>query len=53
MKTKMTFAVLALTLAPSLGFAMCSDYEHTKQVMTCAAGSSWDDSTQKCIPTTS
>lgn len=53
MKIKTTLAVLAVTLAPSFAAAMCSDYEHTKQVMTCAAGSSWDETTQKCVPTTS
>ena len=51
---KTTLAVLALTLIPSLAAAMgCNSADHTKQVMSCAMGSSWDEGTQKCVPTTS
>ncbi|MEL7212595.1 MAG: hypothetical protein AAGK92_08040 [Pseudomonadota bacterium] len=51
---KTTLAVLAMILAPSFAAAMgCSDADHTKQVMSCAMGSTWDETTQACVPTTS
>ncbi len=55
MKTKTLLATLALAMAPSLAFAMCSGLGHTKTeqvTMSCSAGSVYDAETERCVPTT-
>ena len=51
MKTKLTIAALALTLAPSLALAMggCSDAKHEQTAMSCAEGSVWDPAKGTCV----
>ena len=47
MKLKMILTAAALVVSPALAFADCS--YHTKQVMTCAAGSVYDAETSSCV----
>lgn len=51
MKTKVTAAVIALLLAPSAIWAMCSAEEHAS---SCKEGYVWDSVKAECIvkPTT-
>lgn len=49
MKLKIAF-VTALMLAPSLGAAMGCNYGHDKQAMSCAEGTSYDSTTNSCLP---
>lgn len=51
MKTKVTAAVIALMLAPSAIWAMCSGAQHAS---SCQEGYVWDSSTSACVakPTT-
>ncbi len=52
MKIKVVATSVALTLATSLSaFAACDN--HSKQAMTCAAGTAWDSESSSCVPTTS
>lgn len=48
MKPKLTLAVVALMLAPSLASAMCSRDQH--QAMNCAEGTVYDSQTGACVP---
>ncbi|WP_081710420.1 chitin-binding domain-containing protein [Sedimentitalea nanhaiensis] len=41
---------LALIVAPSLSFAMCSERDH--QAQSCAPGTTWDSTNQSCVPQT-
>ncbi len=50
MKTKI-LATLALTLLPALAFANCPVKEKT--AMACEMGQIWDQTTHKCVPTSS
>ena len=53
MKTKTLAVVLALTLAPTLGFAMGCNYDKLEQqAMSCAAGTVYDADTNTCVATT-
>lgn len=48
MTSRLTLAVIALMLAPSLASAMCSrDHE---QAMTCAEGTVYNAETGSCVP---
>lgn len=51
MKTKVTAAVIALMLAPSAIWAMCSAEEHAA---SCKDGYVWDGAKSECVakPTT-
>ncbi|MEF3047418.1 hypothetical protein [Pseudotabrizicola sp. L79] len=51
MKTKVTAAVIALMLAPSAIWAMCSAGQHAS---SCVEGMVWDDAKAECVakPTT-
>lgn len=54
MKMKLLLATLALAASPTLALAACFD-GHAKAedtVMSCAAGSTYDTETQRCVPTT-
>lgn len=53
MKKKVTAAVIALLMAPSLSMAMCSDSQHIS-ASSCKDGYSWDQAKGECIlkPTT-
>lgn len=54
MKIKTTLAVIALTLAPGLAAAMCSDYDKAKVTASaCQDGQTWDAATQACVTPTS
>ena len=49
MKIKMTLAVLALTLAPSLALAQgCMTKTTQQSASQCAAGQVWNETTQSC-----
>lgn len=50
MKIKLTLAAIALTMAPSLGMAMCSGDDHAKATMSCADGKVLDSATNSCVP---
>ena len=53
MKTKTLAVALALTLAPTLSFAMGCNYgKHEQQAMSCAAGTTYDAATKTCVTTT-
>lgn len=53
MKTKTLAVALALTLAPTLGFAMGCNYgKHEQQAMSCAAGTVYDAASNSCVATT-
>ncbi len=53
MKIKIATIALALTLAPTLSFAMGCNYgKHTQQVQSCAQGSTYDTTTGTCVPAT-
>lgn len=54
MKTKIILATLALTLAPTMTFAMGCNKDHVKEdlAISCAAGTTFDDATKACVPTT-
>ena len=53
MKTKTLAVALALTLAPTLSLAMGCNYGKTEQqAMSCAAGSTYDTTTNSCVLTT-
>lgn len=53
-KIKTTLAVIALTLAPGLAAAMCSDYDKSKiTASSCQEGQTWDPATQTCTSPTS
>lgn len=47
MPFKTALVATALTLLPSLSFAMCSDREH--QAQSCATGMVWDSAQQACV----
>lgn len=50
MRLKMTLAVLALSLAPSVAFAMgCSGGHSDTASMSCAAGTAYDAATGSCV----
>ena len=54
MTTKTLTVALALTLAPTLSLAMGCNYgAHEKQAMSCAAGTTFDTTSNSCVPTTS
>ncbi|WP_420011651.1 adenylosuccinate lyase [Tateyamaria sp.] len=54
MTTKTLAVALALTLAPTLSFAMGCNYGNKdQQAMSCAAGTSYDAASKACVPTTS
>lgn len=46
MTLKTLVATLALTLIPTVSFAMCSDSQH--QAQSCAAGTVWDADKATC-----
>jgi hypothetical protein len=50
MKMKIALATATLMLLPSLGMAMGCN--HSKQAMSCAAGSVYDADTNTCVATT-
>lgn len=50
MQKKLTFAVIALMLVPSLA-AACPMHDE-KQAMSCAEGSAYDAETGSCVPQT-
>lgn len=51
MTTFKTLTIAAtLTLLPGFAMAMCSGAKH-QQVQSCAVGTSWDATTQTCVPT--
>ena len=54
MKTKALLAALALTLAPTVSLAMGCNFGHTKEevAISCAAGSTYDEASKTCVPTT-
>lgn len=54
MKTKALLAALALTLAPTVSLAAGCSYGHSKEevAITCAAGSTYDQASKTCVPTT-
>ena len=53
MTTKTLAVALALTLAPTLALAAGCNYgKHDQQVMSCAAGTSYDAATNSCMATT-
>lgn len=43
---------IALTLAPTLSFAMGCSSGHSQQAMSCAEGSTYDTETRTCVPVT-
>jgi hypothetical protein len=48
-KIKTTLAVIALTLAPGIAAAMCSDYDKSKVTASaCQEGQVWNPATQTC-----
>jgi hypothetical protein len=50
MKTKTLAVAIALTVAPTLTFAMGCNYgSHEKQAMSCAAGTQFDEKTGTCV----
>ena len=49
MTIKTTLAVIALTLAPSLVFAQCSDKMKDETAASCAAGAVWDEAKGACV----
>jgi hypothetical protein len=54
MTTKTLAVALALTLAPTLTLAMGCNYgKADKQAMSCAAGTTYDTTSNACLPTTS
>ena len=50
MKTKITTAVIALMLLPSMSMAYCSGHKEIT-ASSCKEGSSWDQGKGECIPT--
>ncbi|GGX48309.1 hypothetical protein GCM10007385_15210 [Tateyamaria omphalii] len=53
MKTKTLVVALALTLAPTLTFAMGCNYgKHEQQAMSCAEGTVYDADTNRCVTAT-
>ncbi len=50
MKMKIALATATLMLLPSLGMAMGCN--HSKQAMSCAAGSVYDAESKSCVATT-
>lgn len=53
MKIFQMIGVIALSLAPSLTFAMCSDEAHAQTTMSCAEGKVFDAETKACVPISS
>ena len=53
MKIKTLAVALTLTLAPTLSFAQGCNYgKPEQQAMSCATGSTYDATTNSCVPTT-
>ena len=55
MKTKMLLAALALAVSPSIALAMGCSHGHSKTeqvTMSCAPGSVYDSTSERCVPTT-
>jgi hypothetical protein len=52
MKIKTTFAALAMILAPGLALAQGCSERHMQQeaAVSCAAGTTLDTATGKCVP---
>lgn len=50
MTIKTLLAATLLTAAPALAWAECS---HSKQVMTCADGTTYSDDSKSCVPISS
>lgn len=50
MKTKTILAAIALTLAPTISFAMGCSGDHAKQASSCKVGTSWDAASGTCTP---
>jgi hypothetical protein len=53
MSIKTLLAALVLTAAPGLAMAECSWGMEHQTTMSCAEGTSWDASTQTCVPVVS
>ena len=51
MTLKTTFVFLALTLSPSLAFAVCQGEQHA-QTISCEGGKVFDTATKACVPVT-
>ena len=49
MKIKTLAIATALTVLPTLSFAMCSQHKE-QQAMSCAAGTTYDQATMTCLP---
>lgn len=47
MPFKTALAALALTVLPTLSFAICTGIDH--QAQSCATGTIWDAETQQCV----
>jgi hypothetical protein len=50
MQIKTLMIAMALTVLPTLGFAMGCSHGKEKQTMSCGAGSSYDTTTHSCLP---
>ncbi|MGP1356347.1 hypothetical protein [Roseicyclus sp.] len=53
MSIKTLLAALVLTAAPGLAMAECSWGANHQTTMSCAEGSTWDATTQACVPVVS
>ncbi len=54
MTIKTLAAAVALTVIPAMGFAYECNFSKQKQAaMSCAEGTTYDSTSQSCVPTTS
>jgi hypothetical protein len=53
MSIKTLLAALVLTAAPGLAMAECSWGMDHRTTMSCSEGTTWDASTQACVPVVS
>ena len=51
--TKTLLATTVLFLVPGLAMAQGCNYTKQQQAMSCAEGSTYDENTRTCVPTTS
>lgn len=49
MRTKTILTALALSLAPTLSFAMCGDRAQPTTAMSCVEGQVFDGATNRCV----
>lgn len=53
MTIKTLAAAVALTLLPALAMAQACNHSKQQAAMSCAEGSTYDQNTGQCVPTTS